>query len=236
MLNIRGLKGFTAIEIVFLIFILIVVVLVVIQMITRYVNPGKINPYIENIEELAKKDYMRQYCDNLCNSIKTATSERERLFAMARWCMENIKDRGKDYIDIIEDGVKGFYVIGGLPYCEAGTYCFHFFSCDVGITLDLKECRRILCEYYTQQLGDTKKASEAIVNIINWGKCNVNKEQLSGKPLLYSSARWWYDKYFNITDENGELKDFCSVLIAGGDIEGSITEGEEGGSPPSLPE
>ncbi|MEM5830491.1 MAG: hypothetical protein QXL82_03205 [Candidatus Aenigmatarchaeota archaeon] len=218
MLTDKKLKGFTAIEIIFIIFILIVVVLVVIQMVTRYVSPSKINPYIENIEELAKKDYMRQYCDNLCNAVKTATSEQERLFAMARWCMENIRDRGKDYVDIIEDGVKGFYVIGGLPYCEAGTYCFHFFSCDVGITLDVKECRRILCEYYYRQLGDSAKATEAILKIINWGRCKVDTTQLSGKPLLYESASWWYNKYFNITDEGGKVKDFCRILLASGTI------------------
>lgn len=210
------MKAFTAIEIVFIIFILIVVVLVVIQMVTKYVTPQKINPYIENIQELAKKDYMRQYCDNLCSAVKTATNEGDKLQAMVNWCLRKITDRGKDYIDIIEDGISGFYVVAGYPYCEAGTYCFHFFTCDAGISLDIKECRRVLCEYFYRIEGDYSKATEAIKKVIDWGKCNVNTQLLEGKILLRNSARWWYDKYFNINN------DFCSMILQGIEIDSEI--------------
>lgn len=223
-------KLFTAVEIVFMIFILIVVVLVVIQMVTKYVSPQKINPYIENIQELAKKDYIRQFCDNLCSAVKTATNEGDRLQSMANWCSIKITDKGKDYIDIVEDGIPGFYVIAGYPYCEAGTYCFNFYTCDAGITIDIKECRRILCEYYYKKEGDTLNATNAVKKVIDWGKCSVRSELLGGKKLLKTSADWWYKKYFDIRG------DFCSTLISGGEIvEGG--ESEEVGPlvPPSSP-
>lgn len=218
------MKSFTALEIVFIIFILIVVVLVVIQMVTKYVSPQKINPYIENIQELAKKDYMRQYCDSYCSAVKTATNEVERLQAMVNWCLAKITDRGKNYIDIIEDGVASFYVIAGYPYCEAGTYCFHFFSCDAGITLDIKECRRILCNYFYRKEGSTEKATEAIKKVIEWGNCKVNEEIIQNKILLRNTAKWWYDKYFNIKDIEGNALDYCRIIIEGGEIEENETE------------
>jgi len=238
-LNQKSFKLFTAIEIVFIIFILIVVVLIVIQMVTKYVNPQKINPYIENIEQLAKREYMRQFCDNLCSAVKTATNSRDILEAMAKWCFTKITDRGKDFIDIVEDGVSGFFVVGGLPYCENGVYCFNFFSCDVGITLDVKECRRILCEYYTRVAGlSSEQASKVIKEqIITPGRCTINKQLIGDKPLIYSSASWWHKKYFNMTDSDGNpIEDFCSILLSGGDVEGVVSEEEiVPPSPPSPP-
>ena len=219
------MKGFTAIEIVFMIFILIVVVLVVVQMVMRYVNPQQISPYVQSVEELAKKEYMRQFCDTLCSNVKTATSEGEKLNAAAAWCFTKITDKGKDYIDIIEDGIKGFYVVGGYPYCESGTYCFHFFSCDAGVVLDAKECQRILCGYYYQKEGNTINASNAIRNVIDWGRCKVTTSQLQGKTLLRESADWWYKELF------GTNEDFCSIIIQGGEFSG---EGEN--IPPTPPQ
>lgn len=203
------MRGFTAIEIVFMIFILIVVVLVVIQLVSRYVSPKQINPYIENFQELAKSEYMRQFCDILCSRVKTATSEVEKLTAAAQWCMSKIVEKGRNYIDIIEDGITGFYVVGGYPYCEAGTYCFHFFSCDAGtgFVLDEKECQRILCEYYLEKEGDTQKASDAIRKVVDWGNCRVIRDQLQGRTLLRDSANWWHVRLF------GTNEDFCSIVV-----------------------
>jgi len=234
----NSFKLFTAIEIVFIIFILIVVVLIVIQMVTKYVNPQKINPYVESIEQLAKREYMRQFCDNLCSAVKTATNYRDFLEAEARWCFTKITDKDKDFIDIVADGISGFFVIGGLPYCENGVYCFNFFSCDAGITLDIKECRRILCEYYTQVGGlSTAQASKVIKEqIITPGRCSINKQLIGNKPLIYSSANWWHKKYFNMTDSDGNpIEDFCSILLAGGDVEGALTEEEGEETMPPMP-
>lgn len=206
------MRGFTAIEIVFIIFILVVVVLVVIQMVMRFVSPQKVMPYIENIEHLAKIDYMRQFCDNICSSIKTATNYGSKLQYMVQWCLSKITDRGKRFIDIVEDGVEGFYVVAGYPYCEAGTYCFHFFTCDAGIILNIDECRRILCEYFYRKEGNVSKASEAIKTIIDWGNCNVDLTRIKTEDIrmIKNSARWWYDHYFG----GGENKtdNICSFL------------------------
>ncbi|MEM4772507.1 MAG: hypothetical protein QW648_00660 [Nanoarchaeales archaeon] len=226
----RIFKQFTAIEIVFMIFILIVVVLIVVNLLMRNVGTQKIEPYIENIQQLAKESFMRQYCDNLCSAIKTATNSRSRLQAMVSWCLAKITDRGKDFIDIIEDGVPGFFVVAGYPYCEAGIYCFNFYSCEMGgLTLDIKECRRILCQYYYEIEGNTAKATQNIKNIIDWGKCSVDQNLLTGKRLFRNSAKWWYDQYFNRV----EPENYCEVLIAGGEIEESEIEG--GGGEESLP-
>lgn len=227
------MKTFTALEIVFIIFILIVVVLVVIQMVTRFVNPQKILPYIEDIEQSAKIDYMRQYCDNLCSSVKTATNHGSKIQAMVRWCLAKITDRGRDFIDIVEDGISGFYVVAGYPYCESGTYCFHFFTCDAGITLDKEECRRVLCEYYYSIEKDSQKATNAIKSIIDWGRCKVDTSLLEGKTLLYKTAKWWYDKYFNLVDDLENPINYCEKLLAGEEIEDSDSEILPPGFPPS---
>jgi len=235
-LNQKSFKLFTAIEIVFIIFILIVVVLIVIQMVTKYVNPQKINPYVESIEQLAKREYMRQFCDNLCSAVKTATNSRDILEAMARWCFTKITDKDKDFIDVVEDGIPGFFVVGGLPYCENGVYCFNFFSCDAGITLDRKECRRILCEYYTQVGGmSTEEAAKFITTqLITPGRCSFNENLVRGKPLAHGTTSWWHQKYYNSNAESIE-KDWCADILAGKDIEGTVDEEEEGGGPPPMP-
>ncbi|MEM5831049.1 MAG: hypothetical protein QXO40_02510 [Candidatus Aenigmatarchaeota archaeon] len=211
----RIFKQFTAIEIVFMIFILIVVVLIVVNLLMRNVGTQKIEPYIENIQQLAKESFMRQYCDNLCSAIKTATNSRSRLQAMVNWCLAKITDRDKDFIDIIEDGIPGFFVVAGYPYCESGTYCFHFYSCEVGgIILDIKECRRILCQYFYEKEENATKATQNIKNIIDWGKCSVNQDVLRGKILFRTSAKWWYDQYFNKV----EPENYCEALVTGGEV------------------
>ncbi|MEM4910000.1 MAG: hypothetical protein QXI40_07625, partial [Ignisphaera sp.] len=139
-----------------------------------------------------------------------------------------ITDRGKDFIDIIEDGVPGFYVVAGYPYCEAGTYCFHFYSCETGgIKLDIRECRRILCEYFYEIEGDTAKATQNVKRVIDWGRCSVNRDLLGGKVLFRTSAKWWYDQYFNKV----EPENYCEVLVAGGEVS-EIAEDER---PPTFP-
>lgn len=224
----RNFKLFTAIEIVFIIFILIVVVLIVIQMVTKYVNPQKINPYIESVEQLAKREYMRQFCDSLCSAVKTATNYRDILEAEARWCFTKITDKDKDFIDIVEDGIPGFFVVGGLPYCENGVYCFNFFSCDAGITLDIKECRRILCEYYTTVGGmTTEQATEFITHhLITPGKCSFNEKLIGNKPLAYKSTSWWHQMYFNDTAEDIK-ENWCADILAGREVKGSVSETEK---------
>ncbi len=197
------MRGFTAVEIVFMIFILVVVVLVVIQLVTRYVNPSTISPYIEDIEKNYKFLLYKKQCDDLCNEVKTARNEGERLFAAARWCSEKVTESGKNGIDIIEDGIyNDFYIVGGYPYCEDGTYCFlNQFTCDAGITLDIKECRKILCEYHYKILGDYDAATLAVRNVTLPGTCQVDKTKIPrGKILLKDSASWWYDIYFKNID------------------------------------
>ncbi len=222
------MKGFTAIEIVFMIFILVVVVLVVIQLVTKYVNPSKLNPYIEDVEKNYKYLSIREQCNRICNDFKTASNEGERLLAAVRWCGEKLKDKDKPGIDMIEDGIyNGFYVIAGFPYCEDGTYCFHFFTCDAGITLDIKECRRILCEYYYRQLGDYSQATEAVKKQIEVGTCKVDRTRVpEGKKLLKENANWWYEMYYSQLD--------CEAEVTG---TGSPISGETGGGggPPKPP-
>lgn len=189
-------KMFTAIEMVFMIFIMIVVVLVVIQLVMQNVNPSRISPYIQNIQELAKKNYIDQFCNNLCSAVKTATNEGERLRAMVRWCSDKITDRGKNYIDIVEDSTPGFYVISGYPYCEDGTYCFHFSTCDAGIVLDMRECRRILCEYFYSMGEDVEGATDNVKNLITPGRCKITSSKPQNYVLLAPSPSWWYDRFF----------------------------------------
>jgi len=232
--NQNSFKLFTAIEIVFIIFILVVVVLIVIQMVTKYVNPQRISPFVESAEKLAKYNEMKKYCDDLCNNIRTASNDRDRIAAMVDWCIAQITDKGKNYIDLVEDGVRGFVVIRGEPYCEDGLYCFNLFSCDVGIRLDMKECRRILCEYYVNVLGEsTLRASKYIKQeLIKPGTCSLSSDVLGGRKPLYNTSKWWHQKLFNITikDKNGntiQVEDFCAKVLYGEDIEG-IVGNEEG--------
>jgi hypothetical protein len=221
------MKGFTAIEIVFMMFILIVVVIVVIQLFMRNVTTERIAEAVSQVEELKKYSYMKDVCSRACEKARTATSSKERLAAMAAWCFTKITERGKEGIDINSDGIyTGFYVVGGYPYCEDGTYCFHFFSCDLGgVELDRKECRRILCEYYTELEGDADRASRIINStVILPGRCKVKPELLSqGTKLVTNNPSWWYVRLYKNID--------CSRLLSGEETE-EETEEEEGGGPP----
>jgi len=175
-----------------------------------------VNPYIESLSHSPKIGRMKQFCDNLCNAIKTATDYKDKLEAMASWCFTKITDYGKDFIDIVLDGRPGFFVVGGLPYCEDGVYCFHFFNCEADITIGFEECRKILCKYYTEVLGlSTSEASKFIKEkIITPGKCVVDERLVSNVALVHSSPNWWYERFFEVRDEDGNLiEDFCSVLV-----------------------
>ncbi len=218
------MKGFTAIEIVFMMFILIVVVIVVIQLFMRNVTTERIAEAVSQVEELKKYSYMKDVCSRACERARTATSSKERLAAMAAWCFTKITERGKEGIDINNDGIyTGFYVVGGYPYCEDGTYCFHFFSCDLGgVELDRRECRRILCEYYTELEGNADKASRIISStVILPGRCKVKQELLSqGTRLITNDASWWYVKLYKNID--------CTRLLSGEETEEEEEEEEEG--------
>jgi hypothetical protein len=221
------MKGFTAIEIVFMMFILIVVVIVVVQLFMRNVTTEKIAEAVSQVEELKKYSYMKDVCSRACERARTATSSKERLAAMAAWCFTKITEGRKEGIDINNDGIyTGFYVVGGYPYCEDGTYCFHFFSCDLGgVELDIKECRRILCEYYTELEGDANNASRIINStVILPGRCRVKPELLSqGTRLARDSASWWYVRFYKNID--------CVRLLSG---EETTEENEECNDPLCL--
>ena len=219
------MKGFTAIEIVFMMFILIVVVIVVIQLFMKNVTTEKVAEAVSQLEELKKYNYMKDICSRACEIAKTATSPKERLNAMVAWCFKKITEGNKEGIDINNDGIyTGFYVVGGYPYCEDGTYCFHFFSCDLGgVELDIKECRRILCEYYTDLEGNADRASRIINStVILPGKCKVRQELLpKGVKLVTDNPSWWYVKFYKNID--------CGKLLSWEEEEGGEGGEEEGG-------
>ncbi|MFH7904014.1 MAG: hypothetical protein QW409_03650 [Candidatus Aenigmatarchaeota archaeon] len=214
--NYKKSKLFTAIEVVFIIFIMVVVVLVVVHLVTQYTNPKKVEPIVESLQEFAKETYMREICNKLCSEIKSS-GEENRLNLMARWCLKKITDRGKDYIDLVEDGIPGFYVVNGYPYCEAGTYCFHHYECNVGgIILNMRTCRTVLCEYFFRIEGNPSKATQNIRNVFDWGRCSIDPNEIlkRGKSLLRRSPNWWYNEVFI----NVEPDDFCKAIIEGREI------------------
>jgi len=213
------MKGFTALEIVFMIFILIVVAIIVIQLVVKNVSTQKLSEVVQSVQELRKYTYMRDKCSKICDNIKSASSYKERLTLMATWCSYKIVEGDREGIDINEDGFfNGFYVVNGFPYCEDGTYCFLFFSCDLGsMYLDMDTCRKILCQYYAEirasregidladLLADPKSkeakivfgnATQDVEEVIDPGSCKVTTKLLpKGAKLVEKSATWWYDSF-----------------------------------------
>jgi len=241
-LNQKSFKLFTAIEIVFIIFILIVVTLVVIQMVQKYFTAGKVEDVVVSIEKSEKWRRIITACNEVCDRVKAATNAREVFLAEVEWCSKKIEEKkdpttGRNFVDIVPDGRLGFFIFNNNPYCEDSVYCFLFSSCDAGITLDIKECRKILCEYWTEITGSTLKASKAIKErIIQPGVCSIKREDLKGINVYHTQPNWWHNKYFNMTDSDGNpIEDFCSILLSGRDVEGDVDEGEEGGGPPPMP-
>jgi competence protein ComGC len=204
------MKGFTAIEIVFMIFILLVVAIVVIQLVVKNVGTQKLVAVVQQVEQLSKFQYMKDTCNKICENIKTASSYKEKLSLMAMWCSYKIRDGDREGIDMNDNGIyRDFYVVAGLPYCEDGTYCFHFFSCDLGnFYLDRERCAEILCEYYLQQFnGDDAEATDAVANVISPGSCKIDETMLpKNVRLLKDESSWWYDDTFGSVD--------CSVYVS----------------------
>ena len=148
---------------------------------------------------------------------------------IATWCSYKIVEGDREGIDINDDGFfNGFYVVNGLPYCEDGTYCFLFFSCDLGsIYLDMDTCRKILCQYYaeiraarvgidlTEILANPtskeakdffKNVAEDIAKVIDPRSCKVTTKLLpKGVKLIENSTTWWYDDIFGQNLDCGEI-------------------------------
>ncbi len=189
-------KGLNALEIVFGMFLLLIVVFVVIRLVTNFVSPTKVAQPLQKFDEAYKYAEEKSTCKDLCDQYLTDDCN---LNDAVSYCLKKIK------IDIngnkIPGEPKGGFV-NNLPYCEDGLYCFHIYDCKCGsYLLDASTCRRVLCDFYLNNLGlsSYELAAQIITgkNGINFGSCepDVSRWSIANLPeeLKIISPYWWTD-------------------------------------------
>ncbi|MEM0473183.1 MAG: hypothetical protein QXF88_00475 [Candidatus Aenigmatarchaeota archaeon] len=205
-------KGVNALEIVFGVLLLMIVIILVIRLVTNIVTPSKISGNLKNFEEAYNYEQERAKCRDLCDQY--VSYDYSRQYAV-NYCLQRVN------IDISGDkrtGQRGQYgFVANLPYCEDGLYCFHIFQCRVGnYVLTAEECRKILCEYYVNEIGlSTDEAENIITQIksgINVGTCekDVTKWNIKDGPTYQegselNSVEWWFNRA-------GYGDDFCRQI------------------------
>ncbi len=201
----RNLKSFVALEMVFIILILIVVVIVVVQMFRQYVNPKKVSSIIEDITQSPKYDFIKRYCDNLCEKVKLATTYEEKISYAYDWCTKKIVEgEDKGGVDINNDGnYRDLVIIRNYPYCENALYCFHFSSCNAeGLTLSKETCGKVICEYFVNLQGEEASEVSSLIadgKVIETGNCGEVPEKYAGK-VAADSPDWWFERFFSEID------------------------------------
>jgi len=93
-----------------------------------------------------------------------------------------------DKIDI----TKGTPLISPWPVCEDAIFCFHLFSCsEYKTTITIEDCRKILCEYYSQMYPDINALNQKVIDVMKgnakypYGSCTLEREN------------WWTKYFFN---------------------------------------
>jgi hypothetical protein len=126
---------------------------------------------------LSKQEFLSQ-CESYCNDPEKA-AEYCRLY----WNGKDWNENKLSY-ELIQVGAYNWYT------CEDRVYCFLVRPCDrIGIGSDLiKRCKDILCGIYLDKYGDTKLATQRLLQDINFSeRCS-----LSSIPPEEN----WYEKIF----------------------------------------
>jgi len=170
-------KGVNALEVVFGMFLLLIVVFVVIRLITNFVTPSKVTGQLQSFDEAYKYSEEKAKCKNLCDEYTTEECNRREA---VKYCIQKIKIDIDGNKNAGEAGHGGF--VAGVPYCEDGLYCFHVYDCKCGsYKLTAENCRKILCEYYINDVGlkrdeQSQEIQNLIQNQINYGTCDPNPQ------------------------------------------------------------
>ncbi|MEM4327000.1 MAG: hypothetical protein QXZ13_02430 [Candidatus Diapherotrites archaeon] len=168
-----------AIQIFIVLFVLLAVSMLVLQLVSQQFTEQQTK--LQDVQRKAKLDQEisknRSTCESLCN---IGTEEKRAQFCIKSFSFaENstlAKQNSEDFI-------------AGVGVCEDKVYCPMLTTCRVGTeTLDMANCKKVLCNYWTGMLGSKERATERLQQFIQPGACyDAEKED---------SANHWFNVFF----------------------------------------
>lgn len=190
-------KGALSLDFAVQIVIVLVVVSAVITAFIRYIpqDSSEIGG-----QETAKRGKIETDCENMCNDVKLASTEREKLEKTVDYCTAKFKS------DLNENNKFERTGAGFNIYCEDGIRCFNMHECSVeGSKLGAVECAEKLCKYYQEyEELDAFEASNQIAKI--YGKDeNEGNFGIGTCDLENTQTHNWYNE---LQEEAGDTG-FC---------------------------
>ena len=119
------------------------------------------------------------YCHDLCDRyVDTNFDPREGLAYCEKYFEIDLNKNGK----IHGEAGKLFYSFEP-SVCEDRVYCSMIRSCQWGTKksacLTPEKCKKLMCEFYTNQTGDYKRAESIIKEKMEFGSCDTYDEGIS---------------------------------------------------------
>jgi hypothetical protein len=167
----KGKKGTDKpIEIFIALFIILAVALVILKMFS-----GQISAKTKELGEIERENKLREamtnaqrYCDEKCSLALTNSCD---LKSLATFCITKIEGG----LDLNGNGQNNDYddkLAGGVGVCEDGLYCPLVASCSCNQVLNTKNCIKIVCKYWTEEVGmSAVDANNTIVEKLTPGTC-----------------------------------------------------------------
>ncbi len=148
----------------------------------------------------------RQPCDALCSRYIDSNFDIEKAAAQCEKYFEiDSNKNGKIMGDV--------NTIYGGGVCEERIYCFNIKECIWGSSkrsrLTPEKCKKLMCEFYTNQTGDYRQAESIIQEKMQFGSCDpydpeILYEDENGNVM--SLASWWIDNFQNVDCSNDKLE------------------------------
>lgn len=195
LLGIRYLKSFRSrratekpIEIFVALFVVLAVAIVMLKLFQSQVSEKTSNlKTLEQQQKVAQAlESARQECNGLCIDSLDSGCDLE---SKAKFCSHRIRSelgaaRTTFGLDLNKDGVIGGFddsYLAGVGICEDTVYCPQITSCTCGITLTMKNCIQILCQYWDNTGLDP---DQTLQNMIQPGACYEGQSNHWFKLLL----------------------------------------------------
>lgn len=96
--------------------------------------------------------------------------------------------------------------VNAYGVCEDMVYCFNIIECNWGPSeksrLSPTKCKDIMCDVYTQRVGDNITAAAYIETKIPFGSCSADDPEISFTTgaTTYSLAKWHTDTFLSVAD------------------------------------
>ena len=198
--NRKMLKAQMSLEMIIGLLILVIVAAVVIRTFLSSITGIE---DLKTFKETADYRAFQQKCLSFCREYSSSGNLGIAVaFCTTRLFPEGTRNKiGKPGdVDIIpSDTTRNADVFLLRPWrvCEDAIFCFHLFDCSEYATITMEDCRKILCEYYSERYKDPltgminyNELDSKVISVLKgkarnvYGSCNLNR------------SKNWFTQYF----------------------------------------